>query len=34
MIKKNNFKSVYAVANSLYGVTMDENSFEDVALNG
>lgn len=34
MIKKNNFKSVYAIANSLYGVSMDENSFEDIALNG
>lgn len=34
MIKRNNFKSVYAMANSLYGVNMDENSFEDIALSG
>lgn len=34
MLKKNNFKSVYAMANSLYGVNMDENSFEDIALSG
>ena len=34
MIKKNNFKSVYSMANSLYGVSMDENSFEDLALVG
>ena len=34
MLKKNNFKSVYAMANSLYGVNMDESSFEDIALSG
>lgn len=34
MIKRNNFKSVYSMANSLYGVNMDENSFEDLALVG
>ena len=34
MIKRNNFKSVYAMANSLYGVNMDETSFEDLALTG
>lgn len=34
MLKRNNFKSVYAMANSLYGVNMDENSFEDIALSG
>lgn len=34
MIKKNNFKSVYSMANSLYGINMDENSFEDLALVG
>lgn len=30
----NNFKSIYPLANTLYGVTMDEGSFEDIALNG
>jgi hypothetical protein len=34
MIKKNNFKSVYSTANSLYGVNLDENSFEEITLNG
>lgn len=34
MIKRNNFKSVYSTANSLYGVNLDENSFEEIALNG
>lgn len=34
MIKRNNFKSVYPMANSLYGVNMDETSFEDLALTG
>lgn len=34
MIKRNNFKSVYPVAHSLYGVNMDETSFEDIALTG
>lgn len=30
----NNFKAVYGLTNDLYGITMDPNSFEDVALNG
>ena len=34
MIKRNNFKSVYPMASSLYGVNLDENSFEDLALTG
>jgi hypothetical protein len=34
MIKRNNFKSVYPIANSLYGVNLDESSFEDIALTG
>jgi hypothetical protein len=34
MIKRNNFKSVYSTANSLYGVNLDENSFEEIALTG
>lgn len=31
---KNDFKSVYPLANTLYGVTLDESVFEDIALNG
>ena len=34
MIKRNNFKSVYPMASSLYGVNLDESSFEDLALTG
>ena len=33
-MNKNNFKSVYPLLNSLYGISMDEDSFEEVALNG
>lgn len=33
-MNKNNFKSVYGLANSLYGISMDMDTFEDVALNG
>lgn len=33
-MNRNSFKSVYGLANSLYGVTMDIDTFEDVALNG
>lgn len=30
----NNFKSIYGLINDLYGISMDPNTFEDVALNG
>lgn len=33
-MNKNNFKSVYSLAKSLYGISMDVDTFEDVALNG
>lgn len=33
-MNKNNFKSVYPLLNSLYGISMDEDNFEEVALNG
>lgn len=33
-MKRNNFKSIYSIANSLYGTTLDASSFEDIALNG
>ena len=33
-MNKNNFKSVYSMANTLYGVTLDEASFEDIAMVG
>lgn len=33
-MNRNNFKSVYTLANTLYGTTLDEGSFEDIALNG
>ena len=31
---RNNFKSVYAQANVLYGTTIDTTNFEDICLNG
>lgn len=34
MLKRNNFKSVYSLANSLYGVNLNEDSFEDLAMTG
>ena len=33
-MNRNNFKSVYSMANVLYGTTMDTTSFEDIALTG
>lgn len=33
-MNRNSFKSVYGLANSLYGITMDIDTFEDIALNG
>lgn len=33
-MNKNNFKSVYGLANSLYGISIDPDVFEDIALNG
>lgn len=33
-MKLNNFKSVYADAHTLYGVTLNPGDFEDIALNG
>lgn len=33
-MNNNNFKSVYGLAHSLYGISMDPDVFEDVALNG
>jgi hypothetical protein len=33
-MNRNSFKSVYGLANSMYGVTMDIDTFEDIALNG
>ena len=30
----NNFNAAYGLADSLYGVTVSENEFEDIALNG
>lgn len=34
MIKRNNFKSVYPLVHSLYGVVLDESDMEDFALTG
>lgn len=33
-MNRNSFKSVYGLANSMYGVAMDIDTFEDIALNG
>lgn len=33
-MNRNSFKSVYGLANSMYGITMDIDTFEDIALNG
>ena len=33
-MNNNSFKSVYSLAHSLYGISMDPDIFEDVALNG
>lgn len=33
-MNRNNFKSVYAQANMLYGTTLDITNFEDICLNG
>lgn len=33
-MKLHNFQSIYPLINDLYGITMDPNSFEDIALNG
>ena len=33
-MKLNNIKSVYSLAHTLYGVTIDETFFEDVVLTG
>ncbi len=33
-MNNNNFRSVYGLANSLYGISLDIDVFEDIALNG
>ena len=33
-MNKNNFKSVYGLANTLYGTTLNVDDFEDIALVG
>lgn len=33
-MKLNNIKTVYSLANTLYGVSLDETSFEDIVLTG
>lgn len=33
-MNKNNFKAAYSLANTLYGIVMDESTFEDIALQG
>lgn len=33
-MKLHNFNSIYSVVNTIYGLTIDPNSFEDVALFG
>jgi hypothetical protein len=33
-MNRNNFKSAYSLANTLYGISIDIDTFEDIALNG
>lgn len=33
-MNRNNFKSAYSLANTLYGISIDVDTFEDIALNG
>lgn len=33
-MRTNNFKSVYPLLHSLYGISMNIDNFEDVAYNG